>query len=53
VVDRTASDLVVKLTRRFRKAVAKANRVLLRMTATATDLSGNDAVVARNLTLKR
>lgn len=51
--DRTASDLVVKLTRRFRKALGKANRVLLRMTATATDLSGNDAVLTRNVTLKR
>lgn len=51
--DRRHSDLVLRFTRRARKALAKARRVALRLTATAGDLSGNDAVHVKTLVLKR
>jgi hypothetical protein len=52
-VEKRAFDLVIRFSARSRKALAKARRVALRLTTTAEDLAGNDAVHARTLTLKR
>jgi hypothetical protein len=51
--DRKSSDIVIRFTSRARKALGKVKRVQLRLTATAGDLSGNDAVQTQTVTLKR
>jgi hypothetical protein len=51
--DRRAADVVVRFTARYRKALAKARTVALRLTTTTTDLAGNDAVHVQTVTLKR
>jgi hypothetical protein len=51
--DRTTPDVVLRFPARYRKALAKARRLPLRLSTTAEDLPGNAAVRAQTLTLKR
>ena len=52
-VDRSTATIRVRFSARARKALAKAKRLSLRLTAVATDLSRNHAVLAKSLVLKR
>jgi hypothetical protein len=51
--DRRRSVIVLRFSARYRKALARARRVPLRLTTAVSDLAGNEAVRLQTLTLKR
>jgi hypothetical protein len=51
--DRRTSDIVLRFSRRTRKALARAKLLPLKLTTIASDLTGNDAVHVQTVTLKR
>jgi hypothetical protein len=51
--DRRTSDIVLRFSRRTRKALARAKLLPLKLTTIASDLTGNDAVHVQTVTLRR
>jgi hypothetical protein len=52
-VDQRSPTVVVRFAGRYRKALAKARLLPLRLTTTASDLAGNDSVRVQTVTLRR
>jgi hypothetical protein len=52
-MDRRTSKIVLRFSARYRRGLAKARRLSLRLTTTARDLTGNRSVHAQTVTLKR